>query len=66
MNQLPVFLTGLFVWALLGALFWLKSSKVPERLVSRYRWTARLMFLVAALDAVIVLIIVLGVRSPHP
>jgi hypothetical protein len=64
-NQLPVFLTGLFVWLLLGALFWIRSSKVPEKLVSRYRWTARLMFMVAVLDAVVVLIIVSGVRSPH-
>jgi hypothetical protein len=64
-SQLLVFLTGLFVWLLLGTLFWLRSRKVPEKLVSRYRWTGRLMFMVAALDAAIVLIIVSGVRSPH-
>ena len=65
MDQLPLFAANLAVVLLLGIFMLRRSRRVTSRLVNWYRWAGWVCLVVAALDAVIVLLIVSGVRSPN-
>ncbi len=65
MDQLPIFLIGIVVWLAVGLVFLLRSGRVPARLVGWYRRAAYASFLVAGLDAVLVLAIASGIRPPR-
>jgi hypothetical protein len=62
MDQLPIFLIGFVVWVVIGVVFLMRAGSVPSRLVAWYRRAAVASFVVAALDAVIVVVTVSGLR----
>jgi hypothetical protein len=62
-EKLPLFLATLVLWLLVASFMWLRSRRVPPNLVLRYRWAARFLFFVAALNAVIVILVAAGFRS---
>jgi hypothetical protein len=62
MDQLPIFLIGFVVWVVIGVVFLMRAGSVPSRLVAWYRRAAIASFVVAALDALIVVLTVSGLR----
>ena len=65
MNDLPVFLTSGAFFLLGGVLMLLRSRKMPSALVARYRRSGQFCLVVAALDAAVVVAILLGAGTPH-